>query len=111
MEYTNYIQLQKLSLRYNYYVYVDTKEYLADPLLHNEHISMKFLKEGLIPPKKLELSEDYIVVICKVKKDFSEMFENCMKKFCNKMLILGYKNYEKESAEIIKFIVETAENM
>ena len=111
MEYTNFIQLRKLSLRYDYYVYVDTKEYLADSILHNEYISMKFLREGEIPPEKFKFAENYIIVICKVKKDFSEKFEIAMKNFSNKMLILGYKDYEKESSEIIKYIVETAENM
>lgn len=33
MEYNNYIPLEKISLRYKYFCFIDTKEYLADALL------------------------------------------------------------------------------
>ena len=32
MEYKNYIPLEKISLRYKYFCFIDTKEYLADAL-------------------------------------------------------------------------------
>ena len=32
MEYNNYIPLEKISIRYKYFCFIDTKEYLADAL-------------------------------------------------------------------------------
>lgn len=59
----NCIRLDTISFRYAHYAYVDTEEYLADPLFKEQKIRIKF---------EDEYGEDdspYRMIFCKVRKE------------------------------------------
>ena len=74
MEYKNFIQLEKFSLRYKYFCFIDTKAYLADALFIKNRVRVWFQKEAHKP------NTDFIVVFCKVKKcDIKKFLEKVMR--------------------------------
>ena len=96
----NYIQIIKFSLLYYYFMYIDTKDYLADDLFINENINVKYRGEFR------RKDEKYIIVECKVRKNSVNKFLEIMEKFKNKMLLFGYNDYEKFCNEIFKYLKE-----
>lgn len=86
---SNYICLTSSKLsRYKQYMYVDCKNYLADDLFIKNKITVKF--EG-------DFKKDnsyYIFVYCKVKKKDHDKFIKTLGELKNKMLIMGYSDYE-----------------
>ena len=88
-EYKNYTILDKFSLLYKYYCFIDVKKYYADNLLIKNKIRVWFGKEFA---KK---GTDYVAIFCKVRKNKSAEFERVMEELQNKMLICGYNDYEE----------------
>ena len=85
----NYICLTSSKLsRYKQYMYVDCKNYLADDLFIKNKITVKF--EGDFTKD----DSDYIFVYCKVKKKDHDKFIETLGELKNKMLIMGYSDYE-----------------
>lgn len=85
----NYICLMSSKLsRYKQYMYVDCKNYLADNLFIKNKITVKF--EGDFTKD----DSDYIFVYCKVKKKDYDKFIKTLGELKNKMLIMGYSDYE-----------------
>lgn len=85
----NYICLTSSKLlRYKQYMYVDCKNYLADDLFIKNKITVKF--EGDFTKD----DSDYIFVYCKVKKKDHDKFIKTLGELKNKMLIMGYSDYE-----------------
>lgn len=86
---SNYICLtsSKLSI-YKQYMYIDCKNYLADDLFIKNKITVKF--EGDFTKD----DSDYIFVYCKVKKKDHDKFIETLGELKNKMLIMGYSDYE-----------------
>ena len=80
----NYVKIEKMSLLFNYYAYVDTEEYLADNIFVQEKLKVFFGKTGI------KQDSQYVVVLCKVWKWDAEKFVHAMEKLHNKMLLLGY---------------------
>ena len=69
------------------YMYIDHKDYLADSLLTQNHVSVRFGSE---------FSRDnspYRIIICKVRKKDTAEFEKSMELLCNKMLLFGHNDY------------------
>ena len=85
----NYICLMSSKLsRYKQYMYVDCKNYLADDLFIKNKITVKF--EGDFTKD----DSDYIFVYCKVKKKDYDKLIKTLGELKNKMLIMGYSDYE-----------------
>lgn len=85
----NYIPLRSSKLsKYKQYMYVDCKDYLADNLFIKNKITVNF--EGDFTKD----DSDYIFVYCKVKKKDHDKFIETLGELKNKMLIMGYSDYE-----------------
>lgn len=85
----NYIPLRSSKLsKYKQYMYVDCKNYLADDLFIKNKITVNF--EGDFTKD----DSDYIFVYCKVKKKDHDKFIETLGELKNKMLIIGYSDYE-----------------
>lgn len=96
----NYIYLKPSNLsRYRRYMYVDCKNYLADDLFIKNKIMVKF--EGDFTKD----DSDYIFVYCKVKKKDQDKFIKTLGELKNKMLIMGYSDYESFCEEQINKIL------
>jgi len=102
MDYKNYYTLEKFSLRHDYYCFVDTEKYLADELFIRHRVSVKFQqeyqKDGM----------NYLIIFCKVRKRDKEEFLEALKELKNKMLLLGYTDYQDFCEELSKNILEKA---
>ena len=86
---SNYIYLKSSNFsKYRRYMYVDCKNYLADDLFIKNKITVKF--EGDFTKD----DSDYIFVYCKVKKKDHDKFIKTLGELKNKMLIIGYSDYE-----------------
>ena len=49
MGYSNYIPLKNFSLKYKYFCYFDTRDYVADNLFAKNNVSVKYEKEACRP--------------------------------------------------------------
>lgn len=90
----NYVQIDKFSLRYRYFCYVDVKQYLADELFKKNRIRVWFTKEYGKEDK------DYIAIMCKVYKRDAKKFEALMPELEKKMLLMGYTDYAEICGEL-----------
>ena len=85
----NYICLTSSKLsKYKQYMYVDCKNYLADYLFIKNKITVNFESDFT------KDDSDYIFVYCKVKKKDHDKFIKTLGELKNKMLIMGYSDYE-----------------
>ena len=80
----NYVKIEKKSLLYNYYAYIDTEDLLADSIFIQEKLRVLFGKTGR------KQDSQYVVVLCKVWKWDAEKFVRAMEIFYNKLLLLGH---------------------
>lgn len=79
------------------YAYLDTTEYYADQIFINNKLRVKFLKD-------YSHNEDsYIIIMVRVPKRKTKIFLKCMNELNNKMLILGYNDYN--SLSIIERVI------
>ena len=95
----NFLRLDGRSILSVPYMYIDHKDYLADSLLTQNHVSVRFGSE---------FSRDnspYHIIICKVRKKDTAEFEKSMELLCNKMLLFGHNDY----MEFCNGIMETLE--
>lgn len=97
---SNYIYLKSSNLsKYRRYIYVDCKNYLADDLFIKNKITMNFESDFT------KDNSDYIFVYCKVKKKDHDKFIKTLGELKNKMLIMGYSDYESFCEEQINNIL------
>ena len=89
----NYVKIEKKSLLYNYYAYIDTEDFFADSIFIQEKLRVFFGKTGR------KQGSQYVVVLCKVWKWVAEKFIHAMEIFYNKLLLLGH-------GECVKFFKE-----
>ena len=80
----NYVKIERKSLLYNYYAYIDTEDFLADSIFIQEKLRVFFGKTGR------KQDSQYVVVLCKVWKWDAEKFVRAMGIFYNKLLLLGH---------------------
>ena len=87
MDGKNYMEIDKFSLKYKYFCYVDTHEYVADRIFVRRKINVLAGDEYGSEQSK------YVIVFCKVKKKDREEFLAAMEELEKKMLILGHRDY------------------
>ena len=95
----NFLRLDGLSILSVPYMYIDHKDYLADSLLAQNHVSVRLGNE---------FSRDdspYRIILCKVRKKNTAEFEKSMESLRNKMLLFGHNDY----MEFCNGIMETLE--
>ena len=90
----NYFKIRKWSMRYDYYAFVDTADYLADSLFIKKRVRVRFGKEMKHP------KEAYMVIFCKVLKNDSDRFVEALSELSNKMILCGHADYEAFCKEI-----------
>lgn len=84
---------------------MDHNSYLADTLLAQRKIVMKFKEE------MARIDSPYCIIFCKVLKRDAQKFEEALEKLKDKMLLLGYRDYVDVCDEIERLIdVEVKEN-
>ena len=95
----NFLGLDGLSILSVPYMHIDHKDYLADSLLAQNHVSVRLGNE---------FSRDdspYRIILCKVRKKDTAEFEKSMESLRNKMLLFGHNDY----MEFCNGIMETLE--
>ncbi len=92
----NYWKMDGLSILTVPYVYVDHFSYLADNLFLQSKITMKFKGEFG------EKGSPYRIIMCRVLKKDVGRFEEALEKLKNKMLIMGYRDYDQVCSNIGK---------
>ena len=91
-----YLPIQKFSLRFRYFLFFDTKPYLADQLFIRHKVRVWFGNEYE--------SEDspYIGIFCRVKKQDVPEFLAALQELKRSMLICGHTDYETTISNLLK---------
>ena len=97
-----YLKIRKVSLRYNYFLFFDTPEYLADQLFIRQKVRVWFDEEYA---KK---GSRFLAILCHVKKN-SHRFIDAIVALRNKMLLCGYPEYETEVQKMLSHLEEAKE--
>ena len=78
---------EQFSFLYDYYVFIDTRDYLADQLFIRHKVRVRFKEEFGHP------NTEYIFIFCKCRKRDSERFRAALAELPNKMLLMGHRDY------------------
>lgn len=88
MDHQEYYQhIDRLSLCYHYYAFLDTKEYLADQLFIKHQVRVHFREEY---GRK---DSQYRVIVCRVRKRDQTRFLAALEELPKRMLLLGHTDY------------------
>ena len=95
-----YLKIRKPSLRYDYFLFFDTPEYLADQLFIKQKVrvwfNQEYAKEG----------SPFLAILCRVKKKDSAKFLAALDALKNKMILCGYPEYEAEVQKMMRHLEE-----
>lgn len=83
----NYWRLQKFSISFSFYAFIDSTDYLADQLFVKHKVGVDFGNEYG------QKGTDYLIIFCKVRKVKEKAFMNALNELENKMLLMGYRDY------------------
>ena len=93
---THFVQLERHSLLFRHYAFVDTKDYLADQLFIKQMVrawfDQEYAKEG----------SPFLAILCHVKKKDSAKFLAALDALKNKMILCGYPEYEAEIQKMMR---------
>ena len=85
----NYIRVGCFSPFHHRFIFVDTKDYVSIRLLAAADIGVSHVKE------MMKRGSPYRLIVCHVRKKDLDKFYEVLKKLRNRILILGYKDYDK----------------
>ena len=91
----NYLALNRFSLLYDHYAFIDVPAYYADQLFIRHQVTVRFGKEFQHP------DQPYVVIFCKVRKRDRNRFLSALSDLNRKMILCGYPRYEKFCASFI----------
>lgn len=95
-----YLKIRKPSFRYDYFLFFDAPEYLADQLFINQRVRVwfdqEYAKEG----------SPFLAILCHVKKKDSAKFLTALDALKNKMILCGYPEYEAEVQKTMRHLEE-----
>ena len=94
----NYLKLDGLSILSVPYMYIDHKDYLADSLLAQNQVSIRFEEEFE------RNGSPYCVIFCRVKKKDIAGFEKTMESLYNKMLLFGHNDYRESCEKLMEML-------
>ena len=83
----NYYRLDHFSFFSDLYMYIDTRDHLADPIFIRHMLPVRFIKH---------LSKEgtpYQIILCKAPKGRRNDFLSCMEALTRKMLLCGHTDY------------------
>ena len=87
-------------MRYDYFLFFDTPEYLADQLFIKQMVRVwfdqEYAKEGA----------PFLSILCHVKKKDSAKFLAALDALKNKMIFCGYPEYEAEVQKMMRHLEE-----
>lgn len=95
-----YLKIRKPSLRYDYFLFFDTPEYLADQLFIQQKVRVWFDKEYA------KDGSPFLAILCHVKKKDSAKFIAALDALKNKMILCGYPEYEAEVQKMMRHLEE-----
>ena len=95
-----YLKIRKASLRYDYFLFFDTPEYLADQLFIKQMVRVWFDKEYA------KEGSPFLAILCRVKKKDSAKFLAALDALKNKMILCGYPEYEAEVQKMMRHLEE-----
>ena len=85
----NYYKLQSPSIFKFQYVFLDSEDYLADQL---------FIKYNV------KENSPYHVIFCKIRKRDEKKFLDALSEMYDKMLLMGYKDYQEVCDNFIRVV-------
>ena len=85
----NYFTLERFSLLYDYYAFIDVPEYYADQLFIQHQVTVRFGKEFQHP------DQPYVIIFCKVRKRDRDRFLSALPELERKMILCGYPGYSE----------------
>lgn len=85
----NYFTLERFSLLYDYYVFIDVPEYYADQLFIQHKVTVRFGNEFQHP------DQPYVIIFCKVRKRDRDRFLSALSELDRKMILCGYPGYSE----------------
>lgn len=85
----NYFTLERFSLLYDHYAFIDVPEYYADQLFIKHKVTVRFGKEFQHP------DQPYVIIFCKVQKRDRDRFLFALSELNRKMILCGYPGYEE----------------
>lgn len=95
-----YLKIRKPSLRYDYFLFFDTPEYLAVQLFIKQMVrawfDQEYAKEG----------SPFLAILCHVKKKDSAKFLAALDALKNKRVLCGYPEYEAEVQKMMRHLEE-----
>lgn len=91
-----YLKIRKPSLRYGYFLFFDTPEYLADQLFIKQMVRVWFDKEYA------KGGSPFLTILCHVKKKDCAKFLAALDALKNKMILCGYPEYEAEVQKMMR---------
>lgn len=100
-----YMKIGKPSLRYDYFLFFDAPEYLADQLFIRQKVRVWFDEECAKEGSRFR------AILCHVKKKDSARFLDAIAALRNKMLLCGYPEYEAEVQKMLRNLEEAKEEM
>nr|DAR21952.1 MAG TPA: hypothetical protein [Caudoviricetes sp.] len=91
----NYFTLEKFSLLFDHFAFVDVPEYYADQLFIRHQVTVHFGDEYKHP------DEPYVIIFCKVRKCDRDRFLAALAELPSKMILCGYPRYDEFCREFI----------
>ena len=90
-----YLQIQKFSLRFRYFLFFDRKPYLADQLFIRHKVRVWFGNEYE------SKGSPYIAIFCRIKKKDVPEFLAALEDLKRSMLICGFTYYETSVSTLL----------
>ncbi len=91
----NCLSLNRFSLLYDHYAFIDVPAYYADQLFVRHQVTVRFGKEFQHP------DQPYVVIFCKVRKQDRNRFLSALSDLNRKMILCGYHGYQDFCASFI----------
>lgn len=98
----NYFTLERFSLRYDHYAFIDVPEYYADQLFIQHQVTVHFGKEFRHP------EQPYVIIFCKVRKRDRDRFLAALSELNRKMILCRYPGYEEFCTSFIAKMTDGA---
>ena len=83
----NYFTLERFSLLYDHYAFIDLPDYYADQLFIQHKVTVRFGNEFQHP------DQPYLVIFCKVRKRDRDRFLSALSELNRKMILCGYEKF------------------
>ena len=102
---TKYFTLERLSLRYDHYAFIDVPKYFADQLFIRHQVTVHFGNEFQHP------EHQYVIILCKVRKRDRDRFLAALSELNRKLILCGYPGYEAFCASFIAQMNDGAKSL